>query len=188
MPVVALWVDIEIAKSCGDEGVYYGEGIGDDVKNYGVDQQIDLCTEDDLLTEIISVSWGRSQHDHHRDDPVLEQSGEWGVERLVAGPESTPGQNTLPSELLYDPTLAEDHRHDVTECGQRHENTQGPFRLLSHNVSEETGSENPSRVDDVVFGNSGEVGDVGEHVEDGNTTQCEWSSDLECSYWILRLG
>ena len=42
MPVVALWVDIEVAKSCGDEGVYYGEGIGDDVKNCYVDQQIGL--------------------------------------------------------------------------------------------------------------------------------------------------
>ena len=89
MPVVALWMDIEVAKSCRDKGVHYGEGVGDDVKNCYVDQQIGLGRWNRLLTEIVSVSRRWSQHDNHRDDPVLEQPSQRGIEWLVTSPEAT---------------------------------------------------------------------------------------------------
>lgn len=55
----------------------------------------------DLLEdEVISISWWRRQHDDHRDEPVLEEAGEGGIEWFVARPDPGEWKDAFPTELL----------------------------------------------------------------------------------------
>ena len=119
---------MEMAEAEGDEGVDDGERVGDDVED-----------------EVVSITWRRGQHDDDGDEPVLEETGERGVERPVAGEEAGVRQDTFAAELLDDSALREDHRQNVTEGRQSDEDRKCALSSGTHDVAEEGSCKNASR-------------------------------------------
>jgi hypothetical protein len=85
-------------------------------------------------------------------------------------------------------TLREDHAEDVSIRRQRHEHTERPLCLFTEHVPEERSGEDPTGTDDLRLGHRGEVGDVDEHVHDGDRTQSERRGDLERADGVLGFG
>jgi hypothetical protein len=141
-----------------------------------------------LQDEVVRISRRGRKHDDHGDEPVLEKTGQRRVEWAVAGEEAGVWQDALTTELLDDSALGEDHRQNVTEGGQRNEYREGALGSRSHDIAEERGCEDTPRREHLIFGHRGEVSNVGEHIEDSNTSERHGSGEFEGTDRVLRLG
>lgn len=164
-------VQVQVHQRAGDEDVDDGEGVRDDVQD-----------------EVIRVSRRGRKHDNNRDEPVLGEANQGGVERGIASPEVGEGKDTLASDLLDQTALGEDDRKHVPERRQRDEDGQGALGFGAEHVPEEGGGENAARGEDLFAGDGGEVGDVGQHVEDCYGAEGEGCGNLEGAYGVLGLS
>lgn len=140
-----------------------------------------------LQDEIIGVARRRRKHDDDRDEPMFEESHERRIERLITSPEPRPGNDALPTDLLYDcrlhislkftihlsrkvnnlgkndgltSTLREDNAQDVAKGRQGHEDGERALGAWTEHVAEKGGREDAAGADDLVFGHGGEIGDL----------------------------
>jgi len=170
-PVRRARVQVQVQQRARDEDVDDRQRVRDDVED-----------------EVVRVAGRRGEHDDDGHEPVLEEAGERRVEGLVAGPEAREGQDALAPDLLHQPALREDDGEHVAEGGQRDEDRERALGLLAEDVAEEGGGEDAARGDDLLARHGGEVGDVREHVEDGDQAKGERRGDLERAHGVLRLG
>ena len=119
---------------------------------------------------------------------MLKETSEWRSKRLVAGKEARPREDALSTELLDDSALGKDDREDVAKRRKGDENAQRPLGLFTHDISEERGGEDPTRAQDLGSRDGRKVGNVGEHVQDGDDTQGERGGNFECPDGVLGLG
>lgn len=158
-------------ETTSDKGVDNGERVRDEVED-----------------EVVSIARRRSKDDNNTNDPVLEETSQRCVERSVAGPETGEGQNTLATKLLDKATLREDNTQDVAESGKGDKDRHGALSSRTHDVAEERSSDKTLRGNDLGLGNSGEVGDVDEDVNDGDRNDGGGSSNLESAHRVASLA
>ena len=70
--------------------------------------------KDGLENKVIRVSRRWREHDDDRDNPVLEEAHEWGVEGPVAGPEAREREKAFAADFLYNFIL---HVSSILEGG-----------------------------------------------------------------------
>lgn len=116
---------------------------------------------------------------------MLKQPRKRRIERPITRPQSRERQDTLSPKLLHYPALREYHTQHVTESRQRDENRQRALSPRAENIAEQRCGDEALRRDDFFCGNSGEVGDVDEHIEDCNGAKGERGGAFECADGIL---
>lgn len=81
------------------------------------------------------------------------------------------------------------HSQDIAQVTQAHENRQtaGTRAVPEHIAEEKTSNEN-LRGSKVRLGDRSEVSNVGEEVENGDTTDCDGSGDGKGLAWVLELA
>ena len=99
---------------------------------------------------------------------MLEETGEWCVERTVASPQLRPWKDTLATEFLDQSALGKDDAQDVAECREGNEDGEGALGSGPEDVAEERRGDKALRGDNFLGGNGGEVGNVDQHVQDRN--------------------
>ena len=142
-PLVLRAVDVQVDQGAGNEHVDDRERVGDDVED-----------------EVVGVAGGRGEHDDHRDQPVLEETGQRRVAGLVGRPEAGKGEDAFATEFLDETALGEDDTHGVAEGGEGDEDRESSFSTGPKDVAEERRCENTAGRKDFFLGNSGEVGDL----------------------------
>ena len=85
-------------------------------------------------------------------------------------------------------TLRKDHTEDVSIRRQRYEHTKRPLCLFTEYVPKERSGQDPTGTDDLGLGHRREIGNVDEHVHDGDRPQSQGRGDLECADGVLGLG
>lgn len=158
-------------ETTSDKSVDNGERVGDEVED-----------------EVVSIARGRSKDDDNANDPVLEETGQRSVERSVASPETGERQNTLATKLLNKATLREDNTQDVAESRKGDKDRHGALGSRTHDVAEERSSDKTLRGNDLGLGNSGEVSDVDEDVNNGDRNDGGRSGDLESAHRVASLA
>lgn len=110
-----------------------------------------------LEQEIIRISWGWSNHDDYRHQPVLKKTSPRGVERSVTREEAGEWQDTFPSKRLdnfeanqytqlsckkpgsgiHTSSLGKQHSHHSAKGRHGNENRHDPFCLFPEEYAEE---------------------------------------------------
>lgn len=139
-------------------------------------------------TQVISVSWWWGQHDDDRDTPVLKEAHERSIERFIARPESGNRQYTFSPQFLNQSPLAEDDGKHVSESRERDKDVKGTLCLGSKNIAEKGTGQDASAADDFRLWDSGEIGDVGQHVEDADDYYRGRGCDFEGADGVFHLG
>lgn len=119
---------------------------------------------------------------------MLKQTGQRGVEGTVAGEESRKGQNTLTTKLLDKTALGEDDTQDVAKSRQGDENGESSLGSLTKHVSEERGGNKSLGFENLLLGHTGEIRNVGEHVQEGDGANSQGSGNPESSGRVLGLA
>lgn len=118
---------------------------------------------------------------------MLEQPHEWRVCGFVAGPEPREWQNALTANLLDQPALRKDDGEDVSKGGEGNEDAESTLRLWAEHIAEEGCGQDTSTADNLLAWDSGEVRNVGEHVQHADDTDGDRRRDLESPYGVPHL-
>lgn len=119
---------------------------------------------------------------------MLKQTSQGSVQGFVAGKESREWQDTLAAEFLNETTLGEDHAENVAVSRQGDEHRERTLCGTTHDVAEEGGSDQTATLKNLLLGNSGEVGNVDEHVKNRDGDDTGGRSDLEGANGVLGLA
>lgn len=141
------------------------------------------------MTHISSFLTRRgSKHGDDANQPVLEETGQGGVERSVAGEETRPGQNTLAAELLDQTTLGENDTENIAKGGQGDEDRESTFGSAAHDVTEKGCRHKATTLKYLLSRDSGEVGNIDQHVKDGDGDDTDRGGNLEGTDGVLGLA
>jgi hypothetical protein len=110
-----------------------------------------------------------------------------GVKRPVGSPELAKWQDALPSKFLVYSALREDDTEHVSKSRQSNENGEGALCSGTVYVPEQQCSNETTGVKDLFLLCTCEIGDVREHVKDGNDGDGERSSNANGTLRILDL-
>lgn len=139
------------------------------------------------LTEVVRISGRRGQHDDNGNDPVLKQTHERGIERPITSPDARKGQDALAPELLHQPALRKNHTQDIAKSRQRDKDTEGTLGARPKDVAEKGAREDAAGAQNLLLWHGGEVGNVGQHVQDADNGNGGGSGDFQRAHRVLHL-
>jgi len=120
---------------------------------------------------------------------VEEEGSSGGIKRFDGGPETAEGEKTLLTELLVEMGVYKtDRKHisHVTEGDKYWESTCAS--TVTKDIAEEETGNNDLGVGEILFGDCGEVSDVGKNVQDRRTTNGDGRGNFEGSVRILKFS
>lgn len=143
---------------------------------------------DILENEVVGIAWWGSEDNNDTDQPMLEETSERRIERSVARPESRKGQNTLTAKFLNKSTLGEDDTEDVSKGRQGNKDGERALRGVAKDVAEERSGDETLGSENLLLGHGGEIGNVDEHVHDGDGADGQGRGNLEGALRVLGLA
>lgn len=155
--------------------------------NEAVDPDTGVSVEVDK--EVVSRSRRRSEQDNDGDQPVEEERSGRSIARLVGTPKPAKRKQTLLAQLLVETSVGESDSQDVAQIAEGDENRKGlDTGVVTENVLEkDTGDKNLGG-SNIGLGDSGEVSDVGQDVEDSDTSHGDRSGESQGTARILEFA
>lgn len=176
------------AAPCGPPGISAEEMEPDETtRNKAVDPDTGISVEVDQ--EVISRPRRRSKQDDNSNQPMQEKGGSRSVARLVGTPEPAKRKQTFLAQLLIETSVGESDSQDVAQVAEGDENGKGlDTGAVTKNVLEkDTGDKNLGG-SDLALGDSGEVGNVGQDVENGDAGNGDRSGEGKGTARILEFA
>lgn len=135
----------------------------------------------DVNDEVERVAKRNSHNDDETRDEMQQQTRARRTSRPGPGPKASKGDHAFLSELLVDSRLSESDGQDVAQGRQRDEDGQDAPGRVAEDFADEVRRHRHARSRDLFWCGGGEVGDVGQEVEDAAYAEAEGSGDLQCA-------
>lgn len=164
--------EVEEDETAGNEAVDPDAGVGVEV-----DQ------------EVVGRSGRRSKQDDNGNQPVQKEGSGRSIARLVGTPEPAKRKQTLLAQLLVETSMGESDSQNVAQVAESDENGKGlDTGVVTENVLEKDTGDKNFGGSDIGLGDSGEVGDVGQDVEDSDTGHGDRSGESQGTARILEFA
>lgn len=156
-------------------------------RNKAVDPDTGISVEVDQ--KVISRSRRRSKQDDDGDQPMQEKRSSRSIARLVGAPEPAKRKQTLLAQLLVETSVSESDSQNVAQVTESDEDRKGlDTGALTKNVLEENTSDKNLRGSNFALGDSGEIGNVGQDVKNGDAGNGDRSGDGQGTARILKFA
>lgn len=119
---------------------------------------------------------------------MFKEASQRRIKRTVASPEAGEWQDALAAKLLDQTSLRKDDTQDVAKGRERNKDRQSTLGRLAIHVAEKRSSHETLRLEDLLLGDGSKVGNVGEHIQDGNRANGQRRGKLESARRVLGLA